>query len=115
MGLMAMGPSSEAQREGDRTLSVQQLRGLAGAERWAAYTNNPVLRPGAKGAWDAGALGSMTVLKAGDVFHMYYEAWSDRGANGDSVDYLTLQIGHATSPDGVNWTKDPLKPRPACP
>ena len=49
--------------EGDRTLSVQQLRDLAGTNHWAVYSNNPVLRPGAKGEWDAGALGSMTVLK----------------------------------------------------
>ena len=110
LGLMAVGPVSEAQREGAQALSVQQLRDLAGSNRWAIYPNNPVLRPGAKGEWDAGALGSMTVLKVGKVFHMYYEAWGVRGANGDSVDYLTLQIGHATSRDGVSWTKDPANP-----
>jgi len=42
-----------------------------GAGHWEIYTNNLVLRPGAKGEWDAGALGSMTVLKAGQVFHIY--------------------------------------------
>ena len=75
---------------------------------WQIYTNNPVLRPGAKGEWDAGALGSMSVLKVGEVFHMYYEAWGVRGAQ--AADYLSLQIGHATSRDGLHWTKDPANP-----
>jgi hypothetical protein len=75
---------------------------------WQIYSNNPVLRPGAKGEWDAGALGSMTVLQVGEVFHMYYEAWGVRG--NQSADYLTLQIGHATSRDGMHWTKDPVNP-----
>ena len=39
---------------------------------------------------------------------MYYEAW---GVRGDSAaDYKSLQIGHATSTDGVNWVKDPVNP-----
>jgi len=94
--------------EGDRALSVQQLRDLAGTDHWAVYPNNPVLRPGAKGEWDAGALGSMTVLMVGEVFHMYYEAWGVRGNS--AMDYNTIQIGHATSLDGVHWTKDPANP-----
>ena len=40
---------------------------------WQIYTNNPGLRPGAKGEWDAGALGSMTVLKVADgLYFLYY-------------------------------------------
>jgi hypothetical protein len=50
----------------------------------------------------------MSVLKVGDVCHMYYEAWGFREQ--DSTDYSTLQIGHATSRDGVHWTKDPANP-----
>ena len=101
-------PLPAAAGEGDRVLSVQQLRGLAGTGRWAVYTNNPVLRPGAKGEWDAGALGSMTVLRVSDLFHLYYEAWGVRGDSG--ADYNSLQIGHATSRDGIHWTKDPANP-----
>ena len=107
---MALGPSAEAQRAGGPTLSVPQLRALAGTNGWAVYTNNPVLRPGATGAWDAGALGSMTVLKVGGVFHMYYEAWGAAQGSNRGLDYRTLQIGHATSRDGVHWTKDPANP-----
>lgn len=89
-------------------LSVRQVRKLAGTNRWAVYPNNPVLRPGAPGTWDASALGSMTVFKAEGMFHLYYEAWGVRGNS--AGDYSTLQIGHATSHDGVHWTKDPANP-----
>ena len=76
--------------------------------RWSIYPDNPVLRPGAKGEWDAGALGTMTVLKVGEEFHMYYEAWGVRGEMAE--DYNTLQIGHATSGDGLYWIKDTTSP-----
>ena len=50
----------------------------------------------------------MTVIQVGKVCHMYYEAWGDKGTGG--VDYHTLQIGHAVSPDGLHWAKDPANP-----
>jgi beta-fructofuranosidase len=110
LGLLAIGQTSMAQHEADKALSVLQLRDLAGTNCWAVCPNNPVLRPGAKDEWDAGALGSMTVLKVGEVFHMYYEAWGSLGKEGSGADYQTLQIGHAVSPDGVHWAKDPANP-----
>jgi len=85
---------------------AKALRGFSG--RWMIYPNNPVLRPGAKGEWDAGALGTMSVLKVGEVFHMYYEAWGVRSNIAEN--YSSLQIGHATSGDGLNWTKDKASP-----
>lgn len=75
--------------------------------QWTEYKSNPILNVGATGSWDAGALGSMSVLKVGDVFHLYYEAWGVRtDAEWDRDEYNTLQIGHATSIDGINWVKD---------
>ncbi|MHC4437897.1 MAG: hypothetical protein ACYS3S_11095, partial [Planctomycetota bacterium] len=72
---------------------------------------NPVIRPGRKGQWDAGALGSMSVLKVGDILHMYYEAWGVRSEKEwDAKEYESLQIGHATSRDSIHWTKDPRNP-----
>ena len=110
LGLLAAGQTALAQHEGDKALSVQQLRDLAGTNHWAVYPDNPVLRPGVKDEWDAGAVGSMTVLKVGEVFHMYYEAWGAPHGGNRGLDYRTLQIGHATSRDGVHWTKDPANP-----
>ena len=75
------------------------------------YAEDPVvLAPGAKGEWDAGALGSMTLLKADDVYHMYYEAWGSLSHDGGEEEYISLQIGHATSKDGIEWEKDPANP-----
>jgi predicted GH43/DUF377 family glycosyl hydrolase len=75
------------------------------------YAKDPVvLAPGSKGEWDAGALGSMTLLKVDDVYHMYYEAWGALSHEGSTDDYISLQIGHATSADGIKWEKDPANP-----
>jgi predicted GH43/DUF377 family glycosyl hydrolase len=83
---------------------------------WEEYVDNPVIKTGEEGSWDAGALGSMTVVKANNNYHMYYEAWSVRtDAEWDREEYNTLQIGHATSRDGIHWGKDsshnPVLPR----
>ena len=99
-------PYSQAEEEAAKATLEAVVWAAPG--RWQLFTNNPVLRPGAKGEWDAGALGSMSVLKVDEVFHMYYEAWGGRG--GQSADYLSLQIGHATSRDGLHWSKDPASP-----
>lgn len=106
--LLTGGRLMSAAVDGDRPLSVQQLRDLGGADHWGGCTDNPVLRPGAKGQWDAGALGSMSVLKVGEMLHMYYEAWGVRGNS--AIDYNTIQIGHATARDGLHGTKDPANP-----
>jgi len=50
----------------------------------------------------------MTVLRAEGCFHLYYEAWGVR--ENSAMDYSTIQIGHATSDDGMHWTKDPANP-----
>jgi len=74
---------------------------------WRDYENNPVLTIGDSGTWDAGALGSMSVLKVDNIYHMYYEAWGVRtDSEWDREEYNTLQIGHATSKDGKTWFKD---------
>ena len=43
-----------------------------------------------------------SVIYDDNEFHMWYGAW-----NGSSTEN---RIGHATSLDGVTWTKDPLNP-----
>ena len=53
----------------------------------------------------------MTVVKVNGVYHMYYEAWG-AGDHDKSPDiyYHSLQICHATSTDGIHWSKDPANP-----
>lgn len=75
------------------------------------YALNPVLAPDPtkEDAWDAGAIGSVSLVKVGDVFHLYYEAWA-LPDHGGGLNFSSLQIGHATSADGIHWDRDPNNP-----
>lgn len=107
-GLAVLRATAAMPAEKPATYDPPDIRQLAGTTAWKEYHGNPVAKLGEKGQWDAGALGSMTVLKVGNVYHMYYEAWGDCGTR--RLDYRSLQIGHATSPDGLHWQKDPTNP-----
>jgi hypothetical protein len=87
-----------------------RVRQLAGVRGFRTYDGNPVLAPGPPGSWDAGAIGSMTVVIVDGVYHMYYEAWGVLHEQTREEDYDSLQIGHALSSDGVHWLKDPANP-----
>jgi hypothetical protein len=94
-----------------KALSIDEVRRLGGEGAWRVYGRNPVISTGSSGDWDAGALGSMTVLRVGELCHLYYEAWGVRTETTWNADeYASLQIGHAVSLDGVNWIKDPANP-----
>ncbi len=100
-GWFACGQESATVRAARRAVA------WAAPGRWQVYTNNPIVSPGPSGSWDAGAIETMTVVRVGDVYHMYYEGWA-KGPNGGGLG--AIQIGHATSSDGVHWTKDPANP-----
>ncbi len=90
---------------------IESLRRIGSTEGFKPFDGNPILKPGPANSFDAGALGSMCVLRVGDVLHLYYEAWGVRTTRKwIAKEYETLQIGHATSPDGIHWTKDPNNP-----
>lgn len=75
---------------------------FAGKTGWAVYAGNPIIKPGKAGEWDSWAVMSMSVVKVGDTFHLYYEG----GLTGCG----DLQIGHGTSTDGLHWVKDRENP-----
>jgi len=66
---------------------------------WTKDAQNPVLDLGPAGSWDDYTVMFPTVVFNGSMFHMWYDGW-----DGGTI-YL---IGHATSPDGITWTKDTL-------
>jgi hypothetical protein len=99
LAALAGGCSSEHSRSSDMR---HEWRRLAGKTGWSVYAGNPIIEPGKKGEWDSWAVMSMTVVKVGDTFHLYYEG----GLTGCG----DLQIGHATSDDGLHWVKDPANP-----
>ena len=61
--------------------------------KWSSYAGNPILSP--EGIEVLTAWGS--AWKDGSDYHMFY-SYKDASAK--------LQIGHATSADGKNWSKD---------
>jgi len=73
---------------------------------WTRFTQYPILEPGGPGEWDSNELGPLTVLHFGNTYHMWYTGW-------DNADLI--QIGHATSPNGIDWTKDTIALSPGDP
>lgn len=68
---------------------------------WIKDSQNPVLKKGEAGSWDAGRVYLPTVVHDGSIFHMWYI-----GANYGGIE----NSGYATSEDGINWTKEQSKP-----
>lgn len=79
---------------------------------WTRFAPNPpnedpilLLPGGATGAWDGNYAYRPAVFKLNGMYHMYYS-----GSN-STIDPLTTVyyahgIGHASSSDGINWTRD---------
>jgi hypothetical protein len=61
---------------------------------WTKYSGNPVLNLGPSGSWDASMVETGTVLKEGNIFRMWIDAY---GANVTDI----WRIGVATAPDVV--------------
>jgi formylglycine-generating enzyme required for sulfatase activity len=64
----------------------------------------PVLPLGPEGTWDEGSHAGPCVLKLPDGFHMWYLG------SGPMDDKIAWRIGHATSSDGLTWTKSATEP-----
>ncbi|HEX4780377.1 MAG TPA: hypothetical protein VH301_06460, partial [Usitatibacter sp.] len=65
----------------------------------------PVVRAGSPGSFDDLRIETPSVVKAGNTYHMYYS-----GMNVEGAKQAIGSMGHATSPDGIHWTKDPANP-----
>lgn len=74
-----------------------------------ARSATPVLRRGAEGTWDAGALDFPTVIPTDDGYAMFYSAIPTLVSAEGSV-------GLATSTDGIEWTRhgDPVATKGLC-
>lgn len=71
---------------------------------WKAIAGNPVFRGTGTETWDRKIRERGFILPRGDgSFDLWYTGYSgDRTA--------TMALGHATSPDGIRWTRDPRNP-----
>jgi predicted GH43/DUF377 family glycosyl hydrolase len=71
---------------------------------WTRHSS-PVLETGSRENWDRSVIYGPGVVFDGISYHMWYT-----GVVIASGFWATIQIGHATSPDGITWTKDPDNP-----
>ncbi len=69
---------------------------------WTKHTN-PVLQVGASSEWDNGFLEGPSVIKEAGIYKMWYCGY-DAVVDGNGTDGRA-NLGYATSPDGINWTK----------
>ena len=78
----------------------------AKSEDGITWTTNfePILEPGEMGAWDDSRIETVSVIRVGDTYHLYY-AGCDTPCNTGQ-----FAIGHATSEDGTLWVKDADNP-----
>lgn len=77
---------------------------------WTRFGTTPIaLSQFDPTTWDATHMFRPSLVKSQNMYHIFYS-----GSN-DTVDPLTTVpyahgIGHASSPDGITWTKDPDNP-----
>ena len=68
---------------------------------WTKHPDNPVVVPGSSGEWDEEFIAPGSVIYYDNTYHMWY---------GGGKFAVNGSIGHATSPDGITWTKDTNNP-----
>ena len=100
------GPTSTLVSDGHATFDVYDgFESPAGINpgAWSRYPGNPLITEGPSGSWDdhGATFASVILDETAGEFRMYYHGFSFNG---------THQIGLATSPDAVNWTKFPGNP-----
>jgi sucrose-6-phosphate hydrolase SacC (GH32 family) len=72
--------------------------------RWKPIPENPVFSGTARDTWDRKIRERGYILPSDDG---RYDLWYT-GYAGDRP--ATMSLGHATSPDGIHWTRDPSNP-----
>jgi hypothetical protein len=74
-----------------------------GLVEWTPMAGNPVFDGAGDDAWDRKIRERGYILVEDGTFHLWYT-----GYNNDRAQAMFL--GHATSPDGLHWTRDPANP-----
>lgn len=71
---------------------------------WEPITANPLFQGTGGEAWDANIRERGWILRSGDgTYRLWYTGYNKKRSN-------TIFLGHATSPDGIHWTRDPRNP-----
>jgi hypothetical protein len=70
---------------------------------WTPVVANPVFQGAGENAWDRKIRERGYILVEGGTYHLWYTGYNtDRSPS--------MFLGHATSPDGLRWTRDPANP-----
>lgn len=79
---------------------------------WELHPDNPIFRVGTKESFESRWVVEPTVIKRGDIYEMWYGASPTKEFDGSIEGLKTMKgyIGHATSEDGIRWTRDPNNP-----
>lgn len=72
---------------------------------WVRDALNPLLKEGDPNSWESFCTNAPTILFDGSMYHLWYEAH-----RGSWFTYAEAGIGHATSEDGIHWTKQAENP-----
>lgn len=99
-GTYIMFASSDHNFDGD--IKIYRLVSSDGIT-WTRSPTTPVLQKGTSGQWDDHSVETPSVVIFNDTYHMFYTGYKTNSAT-------EFEIGHATSSDGITWTKDPANP-----
>ncbi|MBN1936509.1 MAG: serine hydrolase [Anaerolineae bacterium] len=83
---------------------AMRLRSQPG--EWSEHSASPVVLPGDAGAWDDAVISEAKVIFDGATFHLWY---AGRWRHPEGLK-TPMDVGYATSPDGVQWTKYEANP-----
>ncbi|MFB3902680.1 MAG: hypothetical protein ACE15E_04450 [Acidobacteriota bacterium] len=77
-----------------------------GGRTWTRDGPDPILPLGEAGKWDSDLTGSVFVLREGDRWRMWYTA-GRYVSDSSAPQPIDIQIGLASSSDGIHWTRQP--------
>ena len=70
---------------------------------WVPVVADPVFKGAGDDSWDRKIRERGYILVEDGTYHLWYTGYNDDRS-------ATKFLGHATSPDGLRWTRDPLNP-----
>lgn len=114
--VVSEGPQNESQPPNDQSEGPRTE-----VQTQTVQTEDPInvsdmelmIELGGPDEWDAGAVSTVTVVRAGETWHLYYEGSPPESELPEASFPRLWKIGHATSQDGVDWEKsgdDPVLP-----
>jgi beta-1,2-mannobiose phosphorylase / 1,2-beta-oligomannan phosphorylase len=71
--------------------------------KWVPLRERPVFQGGGDNAWDRKIRERGWILQIDGTYHLWYTGYNDALSPNKF-------LGHATSPDGLDWTRDPANP-----